>query len=103
MTVERMCKVCGNWHDLEKPWPRKCVRGVARGSAPNVISDNLDKPLRHMGTGRMLDSKSAFRKEDKAIGAVCVGNEATARPRKFIEPPRPGPDIKRAIDQLRSR
>jgi hypothetical protein len=73
------------------------------GDAPNVISDDLGKHLRHMGTGRYLDSKSAFRKEDKAIGAVCVGNEATAKPRKAIEPPRPGPDIKRAIEQLRSR
>jgi hypothetical protein len=101
--TERMCKVCGKWHDLEKPWPARCVRTVKHGTAPNVISDDLGKHLRHMGTGRMLDSKSAFRKEDKAIGAVCVGNEATAKPRKYIEPPRPGPDIKRAIEQLRGR
>ena len=56
-----------------------------------------------MGTGQYLDSKAAFRAADKACGAVCVGNEATAKPRKFIEPPRPGPDIKRAIEQLRGR
>lgn len=100
--AERMCKICGKWHNLDKPWPRKCARGPARGAAPNVISDNLKKPLRHMGTGRMLDSKSAFRKEDRAIGAVCVGNERP-KPRKYIEPSRPGHDIKRAIEQLRSR
>ena len=100
---EKMCKVCRKWHDLDEPWPAKCVRTVKHGNAPNVISDNLEKPLRHMGTGRYLDSKSAFRKEDKAIGAVCVGNEATAKPRKQIEMSRPGPDIKRAIEQLRSR
>jgi hypothetical protein len=99
---ERMCKSCGKWHDLDKPWPRKCIRFV-KGNAPNVISDNLGKPLRHMGTGQMLDSKSAFRNADKACGAVCVGNEATAKPRKWIEPPRPGADIKRAIEQLRGR
>lgn len=100
--AERMCKVCGKWHDLDKPWPKKCSRGPVRGTAPNVISDNLSTHLRHMGTGRYLDSKSAFRKEDKAIGATCIGNE-TVKPRKYIEPPRPGPDIKRAIEQLRSR
>jgi hypothetical protein len=97
-----MCKVCGKWHDLEKPWPAKCVR-FTKNAAPNVISDDLGTHLRHMGTGRMLDSKSAFRKEDKAIGAVCVGNESSAKPRKWIEPPRPGHDIKRAIEQLRSK
>lgn len=73
------------------------------GSAPNVISDNLGMHLRHMGTGQYLDSKSAFRAADKACGAVCVGNEATAKPRKPIEMPRAGADIKRAIDQLRGR
>jgi hypothetical protein len=97
-----MCKKCGNWHDLDQPWPAKCVR-FTKSNAPNVISDSLGTHLRHMGTGRMLDSKSAFRAEDKACGAVCVGNESTAKTRQFIEPPRPGPDIKRAIDQLRSR
>lgn len=98
--AQRMCKVCGRWHDLEKPWPKKCLRGPARSSAPNVIRDELDKPLRHMGTGRMLTSKSAFRNEDKSIGATCIGNESV-RPRKPIEMPRAGPDIKRAIEQLR--
>ena len=100
--VERLCKVCRKWHDLDKPWPAKCVR-FTKSAAPNVISDNLGTHLRHMGTGQYLDSKSAFRAADKACGAVCVGNEATAKPRKFIEPPRPGPDIKRAIEQLRNR
>jgi hypothetical protein len=100
--TERLCKVCRKWHDLDKPWPAKCVR-FTKSSAPNVISDSLGTHLRHMGTGQMLDSKAAFRAADKACGAVCVGNEATAKPRKFIEPPRPGPDIKRAIDQLRGR
>ena len=100
--AQRMCKKCGKWHDLDKPWPAKCAR-VVKGNAPNVIRDDLGTHLRHMGTGQMLDSKSAFRAADKACGAVCVGNEATAKPRKYIEPSRPGPDIKRAIEQLRSR
>lgn len=73
------------------------------GNAPNVISDNLGQHLRHMGTGKYLDSKSAFRKEDKSIGAECVGNESTATPRKWIEPPSIEKDIKRAIHQLRNQ
>ena len=31
--------------------------------------------LRHMPTGKMLDSKSAFRRADKSVGRECVGNE----------------------------
>jgi hypothetical protein len=76
------------------------------GTAPNVISDNLGTHLRHMGTGRYLDSKSAFAKEDKACGATCVGNDSSVmgtKPRKYVEAPRPGPDIKRAIEQLKSQ
>jgi hypothetical protein len=100
--TERLCKVCRKWHDLNKPWPAKCVR-FTKSNAPNVISDSLGTHLRHMRTGRYLDSKSAFRKEDKACGAVCMGNEVATKPRKWIEPSAPGADIKKAIDQLRSR
>ena len=54
--AQRMCKICGKWHDLEKPWPAKCVRYAKASDAPNVIRDDLGQHLRHMGTGRMLDS-----------------------------------------------
>lgn len=77
---------------------------IKHGDAPNVIRDDLGQHLRHMATGRYLDSKSAFAKEDKASGSVCVGNEMNnPKPRKWVEPPRPGVDIKRAIEQLRNR
>lgn len=74
---------------------------------PMVITDDLGvglKGLRHMGTGKMLDSKSSFRKEDKAIGATCIGNDKSRmdpKPRKWIEPKSPHSDIKKAIRQLR--
>lgn len=73
MTV-RMCKACGNWHDLDEPWPAKCSRHFDRGRAPNVISDNMD-PTKHMGTGEILDSKAKFRRATKASGCVEIGNE----------------------------
>jgi len=44
----------------------------------NVISDNLGvgvNGLRHMPSGKMLDSKSAHRKETKARGLEEVGTE----------------------------
>lgn len=43
--------------------------------ATAVISDTM-QPLKHMGTGRMTDSKSIFRADTKASGCVEIGNEA---------------------------
>lgn len=70
-----------------------------------VISDTME-PLKHMGTGRMLDSKSEFRKDTKAVGCEEAGNDPALR----REQPRWEPsqhevvsEVKRAIEQLRSR
>ena len=45
---------------------------------PNVIRDDVGfgvNGLQHMPTGKMLDSKSAFREADRRSGVECVGNE----------------------------
>lgn len=47
-----------------------------------VISDNM-APLKHHGTGRVIDSKAKFRADTRACGAVEIGNEAP-RARKAI-------------------
>ena len=47
----------------------------------NVISDNVGagvNGLRHLPSGKMLDSKSAHRKETKARGLEEVGNDRMA-------------------------
>jgi len=49
---------------------------------PYVISDSM-QPLKHMGTGRVLDSKSDFRKETRNAGCVEIGNEQS-KPRSPI-------------------
>ena len=74
-----------------------------KAHATYVISDSMD-PIKHMGTGRILDSKSQFRADTKASGCIEVGNDAAA----LRERPKPVPmgvheDVKRAISQLRSR
>lgn len=43
----------------------------------HVISDGMD-PIRSMASGRMHDSKSAYRAELKALGCIEVGNDAAA-------------------------
>lgn len=41
--------------------------------APNIIRDGMDATV-HMATGRVFESKSAFRRETKAAGCVEVGD-----------------------------
>ena len=42
--------------------------------AAYVISDTME-PLKHHGTGAIIDSKARFRADTKACGAVEVGTE----------------------------
>lgn len=100
----RLCKYCGDWHSLDAPWPSNCVDPAPARSelaAPMVIRDSMDTTVNH-ADGQRYDSKRAFEKAVKAKGCEIVGNEKlTTRPR--WEPSRPGPDIKRAIEELKSR
>jgi len=70
--------------------------------ATMVISDSME-PLKHHGTGRIIDSKARFRAETKAVGAVEIGNEPI-KPRKPIQLDRRQrrDDIKRAVYELRN-
>ncbi len=70
-----------------------------------VISDTMDT-LKHPGTGRMLDSKSEFRRDTRASGCLEAGTDPSIR----HERPRATPttadyvqDVKRAIEEVRSR
>ncbi len=81
----------------------KNIAGPRHASDPAayVISDTM-QALRHMGTGRMLDSKSAFRADTRASGCVEVGTDPAA----LRAAPRPEPkgvheDVQRAIAELR--
>ena len=100
MTTQRMCKVCGEWHDLEQ-WPQACVRHT-KSDAPYVISDTM-APIKHMGTGQYLDSKSKFRAATKASGCVEIGNESI-KPRAPIKLDRGKrrDDIRKSIYELRN-
>ena len=69
--------------------------------ATMVISDNME-PLRHMGTGRVIDSKSRFRADTKASGCMEIGTESI-KPRAVIPLDRRKrrEDIQRAVYDLR--
>lgn len=71
-------------------------------SAPYVISDTMN-PVKHMGTGRMIDSKAKFRADTRASGCVEIGNESI-KPRQSIPLDRGQrrEAIKRAVYELRN-
>ena len=75
-------------------------------SAPGVIRDEMPA-TKHMADGQYYTSKSKFRATTKAHGCVEVGNETSSvlRPRAPVrlDQARRVADIKRTIDQLRSR
>ena len=77
MARERLCKVCGGWHDLGKPWPDNCREPVwieQKLAAPRIATDTMG-PVQSMTNGKMYDSKSALRAEYRRAGVVEVGND----------------------------
>lgn len=70
-----------------------------------VISDMMDA-LKHPGTGRMLDSKSEFRRDTRASGCVEAGTDPSIgkeKPRHTVSTGEVAADVKRAIQELNSR
>jgi hypothetical protein len=70
-----------------------------------VISDTMD-PVKHMGTGRLHDSKAAFRADTRATGCLEVGTDPAIlrdRPRVELSNRDIAMDVKKSIEQLRSR
>lgn len=73
--------------------------------ATYIISDVMD-PLKHPGTGQIIDSKAKFREHTRASGCVEVGTDpAASTPKPRIEPSIHdiAMDVKRSIAELRSR
>ncbi len=93
------------WRDGEVVEKNEAFR--RSGAGVYVISDTLGSTLWHPATGKYTDSKSRFRQMTREAGCVEVGTDPSFnRPRR--EPIRLSKeerarDIKRTIDQLRSR
>lgn len=80
--------------------PKARPRGERR-SAPYVIGDNMDA-VWHPCTGKVMDSKSAFRRVTREHGCYEVGNDVQSAP-KPVRSKGAGQDVRRAIEELRSR
>lgn len=78
MARSRLCKVCGDWHDLDRPWPHNCAthEPSKRGDypVPMMALDTME-PVRSMTNGLLYDSKAALRSEYRRAGVVEVGND----------------------------
>jgi hypothetical protein len=102
MARSRLCRVCREFHDLEHPWPRACYAhfGVQANAAPNIRPDGMDA-IENPVNGLPYDSKSAYYRAVRDAGYEILGSERLTR--RLTPRPPVGPDVKRAIEQLRSR
>lgn len=85
------------WFEKDKAPP------MTADNAPHVIRDHLGgiEGLRNHADGKIYDSKRAYEKAVTRAGCVIVGNEKMETRERPM--PAAGPDIKAAIEQLRSR
>ena len=81
-------------------------RAVSKLSRPYVVSDSLGGEVKHLATGKYLDSKSAHRKLNKQLGLVELGNDnkavAPKETTRAVDKRKRRNDIGKAINQLRN-
>lgn len=86
--------------DLVEPKKERAAPKRSDLPAPMIQSDTME-PLMHHGIGKILDSKSAFRKKTKELGLVEYGNETPKPPKlKKLSKEERKKDIAQAITQL---
>lgn len=106
--ASRFCKVCGEFHDLDIPWPEKCYGHF--GSKSSVSGIQIIKDIspyqavavdKRTGKAPVIKSRREHREFLKDNGYVEVGNEPL-RQRQMIDVPDSHRDVKRTLDQFRS-
>lgn len=106
MARSRLCRVCRDFHDHDKPWPRECAAHFApppQGRAPYIRTDGME-PIRSMADGRIYDSKSAYYGSVRAAGCEVVGDDKAPFDRRpEFTPEGVGADLSRAYDELVNR
>lgn len=79
----RLCRACGDFHDLSEPWPDECFYGSKFAAGPQVVGDL--KPYKSMISGEIIDGRKRHRDHLKAHGCQEVGNDTSHMNRKPIE------------------
>lgn len=88
MPRSRLCRVCKDFHDLDRPWPHNCAGHFGVPDArpgPQIISDTIE-PFQSMATGETFSSKSRYRQDLRARGLIEVGNDRQMQ-RRVEAPP----------------
>lgn len=101
MARSRLCRACGDFHELEAAWPDACAGHfrTRANAAPSVRPDGME-PIRSMVSGKMHDSKSAYYAEVRRAGCEIVGDDrAGFGSRPEYRPQGVGQDIKRAMER----
>ena len=79
MATYRMCKVCGDLHDIAN-WPDNHREWIIDNrsdlAAPMIIRDSMDA-VQSMLDGQLYDSKSNLRRTYKQAGVIEVGNDSS--------------------------
>lgn len=102
--MQRFCKLCRGWHDLDAPWPSNCApeRNWNRADlpAPLLIRDGLDDVWNPVD-GRRYDSKSSYYAAVKAAGCEIAGSDSSisAAHEKPAPAPKTAPGLKDALKQ----
>jgi hypothetical protein len=77
MATYRLCKVCGDIHDVAQ-WPDNHREWVPDNrsdlAAPMLIRDSMDA-VQSMLDGKMYDSKRGLRKTYREAGVIEVGDD----------------------------
>lgn len=76
--------------------PKHLAAPLKASGAPSIIRDDLGQGLKHMGNGRVTDSKSQFRRWTKESGCIEVGNDY---PTKVPEPKINLPNVRADLAQ----
>jgi hypothetical protein len=71
---------------------------VKQPVAPNVIDDTM-APLRHLVTGEVFESKSAFRRVTKMMGLEEVGNDLLSKRKQKVPDLLSEERVNRAIER----
>ena len=105
--MERYCKVCTGWHDLDKDWPHNCSSHWDKAATGTQIIRDIDPYVsvaanKATGNRQMVGGRRQHREFLKRNGYTEVGNDASMR-----RPPPPAKldlvtkaEIVRAIKQI---
>lgn len=87
--MQRYCKACTGWHDLDEPWPHNCTSHWDKSAAGPQIVRDIDPYVssaanKHSGKRELVGGRRQHREFLKRNDYVEVGNDSS-----LFKPPQP--------------